>query len=373
MGRTFMKGTIIIAGLAVVVTLGLLVFIHESKRPIQSAEQPSPASVSSVQRERAGRALAQENDPLPPRSESTTNKPAATNLWARFADGDIPKLTREQVEPFLAKNHRSVEALLGALRACGDDELLKEAKEKFPNDPRVQFAAAFKSSSPGEQREWLEKFKASAPDNALANYLLASSHFKSGETEPALQEIAAATAKPVFENYLTDFIQNAEEAFRAGGYPDAEAKGAANMGALLPELAQLKQAGLGLAELAKKYQQAGDDASARAVLDLALTLGHRLDQSPQITIIQELVGIAIERIGLNGMNPNAPYGQTGQTVQDQIDALLARRKAIRTLTTESAPILANLSDEDMAHYFDRHKMYGEIAALRWVMNQAPQK
>ena len=149
MARYIMKGTIIIAALAVALTLGLLVFIHESNRPTQPVEQPSPASVSSVQRERAGRALAQQNDPLPPSSEATTNKPAATNLWARFADGDIPKLTREQVEPFLAKNHRSVEALLGALRACGDDELLKEAKEKFPNDPRVQFAAAFKSDSPG--------------------------------------------------------------------------------------------------------------------------------------------------------------------------------------------------------------------------------
>jgi lipopolysaccharide biosynthesis regulator YciM len=265
-----------------------------------------------------------------------------------------------------------VGALLGALRASGDDTLLAEAREKFPDDPRVQFAAAFKSDSPQEQREWLEKFKASAPDNALASYLLAGGHFKSGETEQALRELAAATAKPAFENYLVDFIQNAEEAYHASGYPIADAKAAAGMGALLPELAQLKSAGVGLAELAKKYQQAGDDASARAALDMAMTLGHRLDQTPQITLIQELVGMAIERIALNGMNPNSPYGQSGQTVQDQIDALAARRKAIRTLTSESAPILMSLSDEDTVHYFDRSRMYGEVAALRWVMNQAPQ-
>ncbi len=366
-----MRGTFIIAALAVAVTLGLLVFIHESNRPAQPVEPPAAANVTSAPSERTDRALAQENNPLPPPSESKTNKPAATNIWARFADGDIPKLTREQVEPFLAKNHRSVEALLGALRACGDEELLKEAKERFPNDPRVQFAAAFKSDSPGEQREWLEKFKASAPDNALANYLLASGHFKSGETEQALQEISAATAQPVFENYLVDFIQNTEEAYRSGGYPIADAKAAAGMGALLPELAQLKSAGVGLAELAKKYQQAGDDASARAALDMALTLEHRLDQTPQIALIQELVGIAIERIALNGMSPNAPYGQAGQTVQDQIDALVARRKAMRALTSESAPILMSLSDEDTVHYFDRSRMYGEVAALRWVMNKSP--
>src|SRR6266487_4789281 len=120
-----MKGLIIIAALAVAVTLGLLAFIHESNRPAQPVEPPAPANVLPAQSERAGRALAYEKSPLPPPSESTTNKPGATNLWARFADGEIPKLTREQVEPFLAKNHRSVEALLGALRACGDDELLK--------------------------------------------------------------------------------------------------------------------------------------------------------------------------------------------------------------------------------------------------------
>ena len=97
-----------------------------------------------------------------------------------------------------------------------------------------------------------------------------------------------------------------------------------------------------------------------------------LVQTPQITLIQELVGMAIQRIALNGMNPSSPYGQAGQTVQDQIDALAARRKAMRTLTSESAPILMSLSDEDTVHYFDRSRMYGEVAALRWVMTKSPQ-
>jgi hypothetical protein len=264
-----------------------------------------------------------------------------------------------------------VDALLGALRASGDDDLLREAKEKFPNDPRVQFAAAFKSDSPEERRQWLEKFKASAPDNALADYLLAGDHFKSGESALALQEIAAATAKPAFDNYVVDFVQNAEEAFRAGGFPESDAKAAAGMGALLPELAQLKQVGVSLAELAKNYRQAGDEASAQAVLQMGLDLGHRLDQSPQFALIQDLVGLAIEGIALNRMDPASPYGQTGRTVQDQIDALKERRAAIRMLTTESATILESFSDRDLALYFDRRKMYGEVAALKWVLNKSP--
>src|SRR5439155_8578338 len=139
-------------------------------------------------------------------SAPATNEFVSTNLYARLAHGDIPRISREQLEPFLTKNHRSVDALLGALRASGDDEFLKEAKEKFPNDPRVQFAAAFKTDSPEERQQWLEKFKQSDPDNALANYLVASERLKAGQADQAFQEIAAATGKRGFDNYLLDFM-----------------------------------------------------------------------------------------------------------------------------------------------------------------------
>jgi len=30
-----------------------------------------------------------------------------------------------------------------------------------------------------------------------------------------------------------------------------------------------------------------------------------------------------------------------------------------------------MSDEDVGHYFDRVRLYGDVAAMRWVMNQSP--
>ena len=262
--------------------------------------------------------------------------------------------------------------MLGAFRASGDDALLAEAKEKFPNDPRVQFAAAFKSDSPEERVQWLERFKQSDPDNALADYLLAAEHSKAGQTVQALQEIAAANSKRGFDNYLLDFMQNAEEAYQAGGYSAAEAKATAATTALLPELAKLKQVGVDLAELAKRYEQVGDETSAQAALQMGLDLGHRLDQSPQVTLIQELVGIAVEKLALTATNPNAPYGGAGQTVNDQLDALAARRKTYRELSAQSDRVLMSMSDEDVAHYYDRIRLYGDVAAMRWVVNKSSQ-
>jgi hypothetical protein len=367
-----MRSKVIVATVVIALALGLIVWVKRSEPSRASVEPPAPVNALDVPREsRLLSRASQETPPLDP-TETATNAPVATNLYARLANGDIPRVSREQLEKYLAQNRGNVDVLLGALRASGDDALLAEAKGRFPNDPRVQFAAAFKADSPAERRQWLEKFKQSDPDNALADYLLAGEHFKSGQAEQALQELTAAAAKPGMENYLLDFIQNAEEAYVAAGVPGNTAKAVAAISALLPEQAKLKQVGVDLVELAKRYRQAGDETSAQAVLEMGMNLGRRIEQSPQTTLIQELVGIAIERLALNAMNPTSPYGQTGQTMQNQMDALAARRSAYRELTSKSEPILMSMSDQDLGHYFDRVKLYGDAAALRWVINKSPQ-
>lgn len=368
-----MRGPVLLATLALVLAVGLAALVRWREVWIAPADQML-ATNSSTPADRLIRAVprAAETIAFIPEAAST-NELSATNLYARFRNGDIPHVTREQLEPFLTKHHRSVEALLGALRASGDDSLLKEAKERFPNDPRVQFAAAFKSETPEERQQWLEKFKQSDPDNSLANYLLAGEHLKAGRIETALQELAVASGKSGFENHLLDFIQNAEEAYHAAGYSESEAKTVACSSALLPELLPFKQAGQALVELAKRYEQAGDAASAQAVRDMELNLGHRLQQPPQVTLIHELVGRAIERMVLGSMNPNTPYGATGQTVKNQLDALADRHKSTKALVAETEPILTTMSDQELGHFYDRLKMYGETDALRWVLTQAPPK
>ena len=44
-----------------------------------------------------------------------------------------------------------------------------------------------------EQPLWLDAFKQSAPDNALANYLWAHNYYKAGQTDQAVQELVAET------------------------------------------------------------------------------------------------------------------------------------------------------------------------------------
>jgi hypothetical protein len=290
--KSYVKSKVIAATVAIALALGLIVLVKRGDSSTTTVEPADPLSAERESRPLPSRA-SQDTTLLDP-IETAPNAPVATNLYARLINATSRGVSLEQLKVSRAEP-RNGGALLGR---CGLQAMTRRWRrpEKFPNDPRVQFAAAFKADSPEERRQWLEKFKQSDPDNALADYLLAGELFKSGQTEQALQEVMAAAAKPGMENYLLDFIQNAEEAYVAAGVPGDTAKAIAVTSALLPDQAKLKQVGVDLVELAKRYQQAGDETSAQAVLEMGMNLGRRIEQTPQITLIQELVGMAIERL-----------------------------------------------------------------------------
>ena len=291
----------------------------------------------------------------------------STNLLARLIKGqEMPEFTLAQVESYLAANRRSAETLLAAFQASGDKRWLQEAKEKYPNDPAVAFMALAKSDTPEERRQWLDTLKRVAPDNALADYLSANDAFKAGRTDDAVRDLQAAYAKPKLSDYWVERVQNAEEAYQSAGYSAADAKAVA-LGALqLPQLAQFKQLAQSVLDLAASYRQAGDEASAQAALQTGLNLGQRLNTG-QSTAIQDLVGMAVERLALSAMDPATPYGASGQTVKDHIDDLLAQRKNIKALNQTAEGLLPNLPEQDLVTYFDRLKVFGESPTLQWLM------
>jgi len=76
---------------------------------------------------------------------------------------------------------------------------------------------------------------------------------------------------------------------------------------LLPQLAQFKQLAQQISSLANAYEQNGHAASAQAVLLMADTLGRQYaSPSPGEPTVSRRVGIAIENIALQAMDPNTP-------------------------------------------------------------------
>lgn len=296
-----------------------------------------------------------------------------SRLYARLKDKEV-KLTREQIESYLGANGRNAATLLAAFRTSGDAALLKEAMEKYPNDPQVAFEAVAhnisdKDLSPEEQRKWLDAFEKAAPDNALANYLSAVNYFNAGQIDEGVRDLALASTKSL-NDYTVNRVESDMEAYLAAGYSVADAEALGTSQLLLPQLAQLKQLALESADLANAYTQAGDTGSAQMVLQMADKLGQQYaNAAPGEPTITQLVGIVIEKIALSAMDPNAAYGDNGQTVQDRLNQLLQQRSNVQQLTEETTKLLPELSDQDWIIYKNRWLMFGENNAETWLVGK----
>ena len=293
----------------------------------------------------------------------------STNFYSRLTNRDLT-LKPEQLEGYLRASGRSADSLLAAYRTMRDPTLLAEAKRNFPDDPHVAFEAALeKDVTPEEQRKWLDVLKKSEPDNALANYLSALNYFNTGKTDQAVKEFTAAAGKP-FDDFTSQRYEDDTEAYLTAGYSMADAKAGAGMQLLLPQLLQTKNVGLDMINLAKTYQQNGDSASAQAALQMVINLGSRYSTpSPGEPVISELVGLALQRYALKAMDPNALYGDSGQTVQEQFNQVQQQFNQINQRSDTIDAILPQMSAEDWIVYRDRWMTFGEQNAGEWVLNK----
>lgn len=351
--------TLLIAGAAFVLVFPAL------KQPVENAPLGGLSEVISAKMIHPTPA-----PPVPQEPAKVTAAEQQVTPSKTAEEPEIRKLTLDQAEAYLLKNHRTAESLYAAYQTTGDRKYLNEAKEKFPNDPKVAMTAALISSAtPEEKRQWLDTFKKSDPENALPFYLSAQDHFKQGQPDVALQEILVAQGKAHWQDYALDSSLNAEEALLSAGYSPAESKISGQASTLLPALAPLKQLGASLGELAQSYQQAGDTASAQSSLQMALALSRQLTSPLPQPLIGTLVGMAIEKQALSSMDPNAPYGGEGRTVADQLAALGQQRDEVKKLNQQFQSIFPKLPEEGMVGYVERQKTVGELSAMRWALQK----
>ena len=378
---TTLQKTLVTAAVAILAGTG----IYEARQAAQLRGENQSlhqrmAQLSTENERLAARLMTEPTIPAPVLASVpvSTNPPTLavatpTNFWTSLTNREMGiKLTHEQAEAFLSANGRTAVNLLAAFRTTHDAALLQEAMSKFPNDPQVAFEATISSSlhlSPAEQRQWLDTFEKSAPNNSMANYLSAANYFDGGDIEHGLQELTAAAGKKL-DDYNTSRAQSDIEAFQGAGYSLVEATQFGTSQLVLPQLAQLKKLAMQSADLASAYRKAGDNDAAQNALQLADNLGRQYaTPSTGEPLISQLVGIAIERVALAGMDPNASYGDNGQTVQDRLNQLVQQRTQIQQMARQTDGILPSLSPDDLITYKNRWLMLGEQNAEQWLIDK----
>ncbi|MSU64288.1 MAG: hypothetical protein EXS31_18185 [Pedosphaera sp.] len=328
----------------------------------EEATTPQDLKLHSVGRNRSRAA---------PRSPAAGGLPTKT-LLQRLLDQDeeVTHVPREQIEAFLALNKTNAQSLLAAWHAAGDREYLKQAAVLYPNDPAVQLNTITLDVFPGQQREWLDRFKQSAPENSLANYLSARDYFRDGKPELALKELAEAAGKRGFSDYTERTLQDMEEIYMQSGMTTAEAKAVAMAGTLLPHLKPLKELAQEMGGLQQRYLGAGDTASAEAVARLGWNVGQQLTVGEGSRyIINQTIGLTVEHELLTRLPPEQQPDFLPMSVKDQLAAIDGRKQVLSEMNPLFDQLLANANEAEIINFCDRMKLYGEYAALEWLQKK----
>jgi hypothetical protein len=99
-----------------------------------------------------------------------------------------------------------------------------------------------------------------------------------------------------------------------------------------------------------------------------MQLANRIGDGPSF-MIEDLVGIASQRLLMKGMDPASPSPVEGKTVQQLSDELTARREALKAAAKQHEAFIEQVSEDDLARYCDRLKFMGEAQAMKWLVDK----
>jgi len=323
----------------------------------------------------SGAAMARTQPAAPPRATAPDADDAA-------GVGSAPGVSREQIEEYLTRHHRSAASLLAAFHASrdgahpsGDIQYLREAAANFPGDPRVQLAVLAHDVFPEDRRKWIDAFKTASPDNSLGNYLSAREHFQNQQADAAIHELQQASAKSEYADFAMESYLGAEEIFRELGRTQLEANTAAMtaMAAdLLPQLSNMKGIAQAIVDAQARYADSGDAALMQSLSQMGLQLAGQLTGGEGGRfLISRLTGDAAETLVLRALDPDTRYDFLGgQTAAQRLEGLSQQRHDFRALMRDFNGAFLRMSPAEQVSYVERVKVYGEVAAMRWLQERS---
>ena len=218
--------------------------------------------------------------------------------------------------------------------------------------------------------QWIARFKASAPENALSNYYAAAEFLRTKDVASAIAELRAGAGKPHYEDYMMQQLAEREVLFRAAGLPETEARVQAMFGTTMPYLSVLNQIRKELpAEIAARFA-AGDVQGAIDLGSMGTTMASQMrTASSSQVIISELVSIAIERSMIEALGADAADQMLGVPAADRLAELTTRKDEIQDLARAIDPSANDISPAQLTQYLQIMLDSGELQALQWLKAQ----
>ena len=113
--------------------------------------------------------------------------PRPVEKWPAFGTPEFTTAALARGEKWLSARGRDAASLVAAWDLTGEESMLLEAADNFPDDPRVCLAMIHRlQSSDRDASQWIERLAQAEPQNPAALYLRAAAQRKSGDNAAAI-------------------------------------------------------------------------------------------------------------------------------------------------------------------------------------------
>jgi len=287
----------------------------------------------------------------------------------RMLNGEIPKLTAEQIERYVESRGRDALSLIVAAMLSEDrDEWLDEAAERFPDDPQVAAAMLLHRSGNAEAGEWIGRLKENDPGNSLGYLLAAKASLDDADPDGALEEFAALESTRL-NDYRDSWQSGFTDAYRSAGYEGMEAEwmGLFQVPILAGEVGKLSS---GIAEAMIAAEGGGDRAAAealgRAGMKAAALVGGRGERD---LLINQLISVSMERKLLNQLDAFEFVPGDERLVLERLSEMDERIDRIKATIQSHSELLPTLTESELRQYTRRLQADGELMAMEWLVAQ----
>ena len=202
------------------------------------------------------------------------------------------------------------------------------------------------------------------------NYLAASDYFKSGDADKALEQFRNAATKSALPRLLDGVRPKRGGSVSERGLFGSGCQSDRDVVSPAPASGRTQAGGDGLAGTGRALSTIrGRGAGAGSASWPCNWRANLEDGAQQKFLINQLVGIAIERQVLAALDPNSAYDSSGRTVQNRIEEMNQTRKSFKVNVAPIEGLLPTMTPTDQVAYFDRMRIYGEVAAAKWAVNK----
>ena len=300
--------------------------------------------------------------------------PKLVEPWPKFGTPEFKSALKERGLKWLDSRGRDAAGLVAMWDLTRDAELLTEAAEKFPDDPRVCMAM-IKCTAPPARSGWVLSQITAEPANPEGHYLKISSLAEDDHAGALAALRQAAVLKGPRNDHMAERIQTAREAAIACGVNTGDAARLALTILWLRNLTEGTLHGV-LGTLYGELEEAKTSGSEQRLMEiraLGLATAEKFSDDQCLSIRDAMDKQQLKSLMMEGLPDDALIGAGGPSVGVLRVEVNAQRKNLAThhhMEGEADAALQTASDAERVDYLNNYLAHGEAEAQKWLLEQA---